>query len=108
VSFQILATLVLLTSRTVFWYTIDLMQKQTWASVADYSDRISAEAALSLLMADGVPAYIASNDYVPGLGSDFAVLVPADSLHRARWILQALPLSERELTYLATGELTDT
>lgn len=92
----------------ISWYTIDPMQKQTWASAADYSDRISAEAALTLLLDDGVPAYIASNAYVPGLGSDFAVLVPADSLHRARRILQVLPLSERELTYLATGELIDT
>ena len=83
------------------------MQKHTWASAANYPDRISAEAALSLLVDDGVPAYIASNDYVPGLGSDFAVLVPTDSLQRAHRVLQVLPLSDRELTYLATGELID-
>ncbi len=84
------------------------MQKQAWASVAVYPDRISAEAALGLLVEEGVPAYIGSNEHVPGLGTDFSVLVPADYLRRSRWVLQAVPLSEGELTYLATGEQIDT
>jgi hypothetical protein len=83
------------------------MEKQTWVSVAVYSDRMSAEATLGRLAGDEIPAYISSDEHVPGLGTHFDVLVPSDLLHRARWILRESPLSERELTYLATGELNE-
>ena len=83
------------------------MQKETWVTVAVYSDRLSAEATLGLLTADGMPSYISSDEHVPGLGIRFAVLVPSDVAHRAEWLLRAPPISEGELTYLATGELTE-
>ena len=81
-------------------------EEQTWATAAVYSDRMLAEAALGLVAGDDIPAYISSDEHVPGLGTRFAVLVPSQLLHRARWLLRASPISEQELTYLATGELS--
>ena len=84
-----------------------MIVRHPWARVAAYSDRISAEAILGLLAEEGLPSYIGSNEYVPGLGSHFAVFVPADLLRRAQWILEQARVSEEELTYLATGKLSD-
>jgi hypothetical protein len=78
-----------------------------WAAVASFSDRASAEVVLGLLIENDLPGYIASNEYVPGLGSNFSPCVPAHLLHRARWILEQCRVSEGELTYLATGKLPD-
>jgi len=82
------------------------MNEPTWMSIAVYPDRASAEAALGLLAADDLPAYISSDAYVPGLGTNFSVLVPSDLLPRARWILRESALSEEELTELATASNT--
>lgn len=83
------------------------MSDDDWISAADYSDKVTAEALLGLLTAEGVPAYIKSDEHVPGLGSNFSILVPADRLRRAQWLLKQTRVSEKELTYLATGELGD-
>jgi hypothetical protein len=80
------------------------VSSSTWASVATYSDRISAEAILGLLTGAGVPAYIKSDEHVPGLGSNFSVFVPPDRIRQARRILDQGPVSEKELTELATGQ----
>jgi hypothetical protein len=76
-----------------------------WVGVDSFPDRFSAEALVGLLAGEGVPAYIASDEPIPGLARNFSVLVPPDLLHRARWILQQAPVSESELTRLATGGL---
>jgi hypothetical protein len=78
-----------------------------WAAVASFSDRASAEAILGLLIGNNLPGYIASNEHVPGLGTNFSACVPAHLLHRAQWILEQCRVSEEELTYLATGELPE-
>jgi hypothetical protein len=83
------------------------VENQTWVTVAVYSDRLSAEATLGLLAAEEMPAYISSDEHVPGLGIRFAVLVPSDVVPRAHWLLRAPPISDGELTYLATGELSE-
>jgi hypothetical protein len=83
------------------------MSDDKWMSVADYSDRASAEAIVCLLSAAKVPCFIVSDEALPGLGSDFSVRVPPDLFHRARWVLAQSQVSEAELTYLATGELPD-
>jgi hypothetical protein len=85
----------------------ELVSDHPWVRVAAYSDRISAEAILGLLTEESLPCYIGSNEYVPGLGSHFAVFVPADLMHRARWILEQARVSEEELTFLATGTLSN-
>jgi hypothetical protein len=75
-----------------------------WISVATYSDRASAEAILGLLTGEGVPAYIKSDEYVPGLGLNFSVSVPPDLARRAQWLLQRSDVTEAELARLATGD----
>jgi hypothetical protein len=73
-----------------------------WVSVDSFADRFSAEALVGLLAGEGVPAYIAADEPIPGLGRNVAVLVPPGLLHRAKWILKQT-LSEDELTLLAVG-----
>jgi len=85
---------------------IDVVE-ETWISVATYPDRVSAEAVLELLAKENVAGYIASNDYIPGLGSNFSVLVPNHLQDRANRILAQSRVSESELTLLATGKLAD-
>lgn len=84
------------------------MPNDGWMTIATFGDRISAEALVGLFESEKLPCRIASNEIVPGLGSEFAVLVPAELVHRATWIRQqSAHVSEQELTYLATGELPD-
>jgi hypothetical protein len=75
----------------------------SWVSVATYSDKISAEAILGLLSGAGLPAYIESDEHVPGLGTNFSVFVPQDRERQAQRILKQEPVSEKELTDLAMG-----
>ena len=80
------------------------MPNTSWVSVAAYSDKISAEAILGLLSGAGLPAYIKSDEHVPGLGSHFCVFVPPDRVRQAQRLLKQEPMSDNELTELATGE----
>jgi hypothetical protein len=79
------------------------VSSSTWVSVAAYSDKISAEAILGLLSGEGLPAYIKSDEHVPGLGSNFSVFVPPDRVRQAQRLLDQGRVSEKELTDLATG-----
>jgi hypothetical protein len=81
------------------------MPGDNWTNVATYSDRISAEAVLGLLEAENVPGYIASNEDIPGLGSEFSVLVPNQWRSRALEVLRQSQVPEAELTFLATGKV---
>jgi hypothetical protein len=78
-----------------------------WSSVVTYSDPISAEAVLPILRDGEVPCRIRSDETLPGLASFFSVEVPSELLHRARWLLDSAKVSDSELTYLATKELSD-
>ena len=81
------------------------MVEDTWSAVAVFADPISAEALAGRLTSEEVPCRVVSNEALPGLASAFAVLVPAELLHRAQWVLKQADFSDQELTYLATGEL---
>ena len=83
------------------------MTRNGWSVVAKFGDRISAQALFGLLEAEQVPCYFASNEVVPGLGTEYAVLVPSELLHRAQWIRQQSTVSAEELTDLAMGESAD-
>ena len=80
---------------------------EAWITVVAYHDRPSAEATRGLLYSEQVPCYIASNEFVPGLGSNFEVRVPVAFAHRVRWIMEQLQISDGELNFLATGEIAD-
>ena len=85
------------------WPIGSIVSNTSWVSVAAYSDKMSAEAILGLLSGAGLPAYIKSDEHVPGLGSHFCVFVPPDRARQARRILEQGHVSEQELTDLATG-----
>ena len=83
------------------------MSPSGWSVVAKFGDRISAQALFGLLESENLPCYFASNEAVPGLGSEFAILVPTELLARAQRIREQSHVSVEELTFLATGELPD-
>jgi Putative prokaryotic signal transducing protein len=72
-----------------------------WSEVVTYTDRISAEAALGLLVENGLPGRITSDEHIPGLGGYYSVVVPAALLPQARSLLEEAQVSEKELTRLA-------
>ena len=78
-----------------------------WSVVATFSEKILAEAFLEVLDAEGLPARIASNGFIPGLGTEFSVLVPGPLLQRAQGLREPSQVSEQELTSLATAQSSD-
>jgi hypothetical protein len=72
-----------------------------WISVADYNDRMSADAIVGLLEAAGVTSRIVSNEHIPGLGTAFSVRVPPELVEAANVALAGSRVSEAELTDLA-------
>jgi hypothetical protein len=75
-----------------------------WRVVASFGDRISAQALQGLLESEGLPCQLISNGAIPGLGTEFAVLVPTPLLARAHTLREQAQVPLEELTYLATGE----
>ena len=75
-----------------------------WRVVATFGDGISAQALIGLLESEGLPCYLASNAVVPGLGTEFTVLVPSEFLRKAQRTVEHSRVSEQELTDLAMGE----
>jgi hypothetical protein len=74
-----------------------------WSVVATFGDRISAQALVGLLESEQLPCYLASNAAVPGLGTEFKVLVPSEFLRKAQRTIEQACVSEQELTELAMG-----
>ena len=82
------------------------MPHDGWSVVATFGDRISAEALVGLFETEKLESRIDSNEIVPGLGTEYSVLVPTEFVRKANWIRQqAAGISTEELMYLATGEL---
>ena len=80
------------------------MNATDWSIVATFGDRISAQALVGLLDSEKLPCRLISNEPLPGLGTQFAVMVPQELLRRATRIREEAQVSEQELTFLATGE----
>ncbi len=76
-----------------------------WSVVASFGDQISAQALSGLLKSESLPCLMISNAAVPGLGTEFSVLVPTPQLRKAQLIREQNHVSAEELNYLATGEL---
>ncbi len=83
------------------------MSSDEWELFRKYADRGSAEAAVAHLTSEGVPAQIEETGMVLGMDDEYRVYVAKDLAHRARWIFAQLPVSDAELTFLATGKLPD-
>ena len=80
---------------------------ETWREFATYSDAASAEVILGLLRSENIPARVLSDEPMPGLSRGFCVMVPAEMLRKAEWVLSQAQLTDAELSYYATGELGD-
>ncbi len=78
-----------------------------WSVLATFGDRISAQLLIGLLESEKLPCQFVSNEAVPGLGTEFRVLVPTERLRRAQAIREQTRVSEQELSDLATGETPD-
>jgi hypothetical protein len=78
---------------------------ERWQEFAAYSDAASAEVAAGLLRSEGVPVNVASDEPMPGLIRGFRLLVPAEMLHRARWVVSNAAFTDEELTFFATARL---
>jgi hypothetical protein len=76
-----------------------------WAVLGVYPNELAARIVAGLLENEGVLTHVAPDGPLFTCWESAAVLVLAEQLHTARWIL-ALPVpSESELNFLATGEL---
>jgi hypothetical protein len=84
------------------------MNREEWQPFQTFSDRGSAEVLVVVLGSEGVPARVESSNLVAGIESRYCVLVPTSLVHRANWVLADSDLTDAELDYLATGELSDT
>ena len=74
--------------------------------VATFDDEVSAEILAGMLRSEGVPVDVRADSTLPGLVAEVQVYVPRSLVHRARWFMNSLKVSETELNYAATGELS--
>jgi hypothetical protein len=86
------------------WHEIPLSAFSDWVRFARYVNDLEAHIIAGNFLANGVPSVIEPIGQFPGMTS-CAIWVPRQLAHRARWVLSWLPLTDAELTFLATGEL---
>jgi hypothetical protein len=75
--------------------------------IAIYEDEVSAEILAGMLRIEGIPVEVRPDSPLPGLVNKVKVLVPGSLAHRARRLIKASAVSEAELNFAATGELSD-
>ena len=83
------------------------MRESEWQHFETLPDQASAEVRVGLLEQGGVPAKVITEGPLPGLEVGVHVFVPADLLHRAKWLSAQSRVSDAELEFLATGELNE-
>ena len=81
------------------------MTQGEWKIIATVPDTMSAQALLTYLEAEGVPARVQTDTLLLGEARRCDILVPPELSHRARWLLAQGHFTDAELTFLATGEL---
>ena len=83
----------------------DLEPVSEWVLLRSYPDEGAASALRGQLLAGDCPAQVDPRALGSGLQTEYCVFVPRSLEHRARWIISQLPISDEELTFLATGRL---
>jgi hypothetical protein len=78
---------------------------ESWQEFAAYSDAASAEVAAGLLRSEGVPVNVLSDEPMLGLIRGFRLMVPAELIHRARWVVSNAAFTDEELAFFATARL---
>jgi hypothetical protein len=82
------------------------MTNAAWKELETFSDEISALTLKQRLEIEGVPSVVHSDTALLGAARRCTVLVPSELLHRAQWLRGAGTVSDEELLFLATGELS--
>ncbi len=77
-------------------------ETEPWVLLEACPDGISAQVLLGRLQVEGIPARVSTLSPIPGLEQNAEVQVPPQWLARARQCLATPPVSEEELTELAT------
>lgn len=82
-----------------------MIRERGWECFAVYGNELAAGVVADYLRRNDCPAQVAGS---AGTAFEAAVrvLVPGELLHRARWLWAKADLTEAELQYLATGELS--
>ena len=88
------------------WHEIPPGAFTDWVRFASYFNALEAHIVAGNLVANGVPCVVEPIGQFPGIAA-CGIWVPRLLAHRARWVLSWPPLTDAELTFLATGELTD-
>lgn len=83
------------------------MSESEWRLLACLSDVPSAAVLAEILSSEQVQVRILTEAALMGQAAPCRVFVAAAQAHRAQWILAQRALTEAELIFLATGELTE-
>jgi hypothetical protein len=78
---------------------------ETGEFVREFDSLGAAQLAKAMLDAEGVESWLEVISISAAVPSCYRLRVGATAAHRARWILADPDVTDRELTYLATGEL---
>jgi Putative prokaryotic signal transducing protein len=82
------------------------MGSDRWEWLEDCPDHLAAEVVAGLLRAESVPVYIQDEAAIPGLVRSSRIFVPENFMHRAKWVLAQTPISDAELEWLASAQLS--
>jgi hypothetical protein len=88
------------------WRKIDgMVRERGWECFAVYHDELAAGVVVDYLRRNDCPAQVAGRAGM-GLDPDVSVLVPGELIHRAKWLWAQADLTEAELHFLISGELS--
>lgn len=85
--------------------SMDDTDRTPYEFIAEFQSSAAAGVAQALLSSADVHSWLEVVELTVGVPSRFRLLVRSSLAHRARWILSESDITDRELTYLATGEL---
>lgn len=77
-----------------------------WVLFKSFDNRALAEMMSERFLSNDVPTKIDYGAYHSGVDG-VHVYVPSHLVHRAKWLCNETALSDEELNYLATGELSE-
>jgi hypothetical protein len=83
-----------------------MVRERGWVCFCIYDNEMSARVAADYLIQNNCPAAVTAKPF-PDVQAGVQVVVPGELLHRARWLLSQAELSDAELRYLSSGELSD-
>lgn len=81
------------------------MSETTWQLLVCASDVPSARLLTDMLANEGITTRVVTDAVVMGQAAPCRIFVDASHAYRARCLMAQEPLTESELTFLATGEL---